>query len=323
MKKIIVGVDISKLTFDVALIMPNETVKYSQFSNGQKGFDLFQKWLERYKIEEAHICMEATGGYEEFLAQFLFDNHYQVSIVNPARTKAYARSLLARNKTDRVDAYIIAQFCFAQNPNLWMPSRQELQEIKVLYRCLQGLKEDGNRIQNRLDKLVGKSSIAIKVLEEILKVIEENKQEIESEIIFLLKAYPELKFQHDLLKTIPGISNTTATALLAELPEIGIFDNAKQVAAFAGLTPSHRTSGTSVRSSGVLSKVGSSTLRKLLYMPAIVAIRHNQVIQKFSQRLIAKGKHKMLVIAAAMRKLLQIAYGVLKSKQPFKASLHS
>ncbi|MBY0281113.1 MAG: IS110 family transposase [Alphaproteobacteria bacterium] len=322
MEKIIIGIDISKLTFNVALLVPNQPIRCTEFSNDQKGFQLLHKWLNCRKIAKAHICMEATGGYEEALAQFFFNYQYDISIVNPARTKAYSRSLLARNKTDKIDSLIIAQFCLAQNPNLWMPQKPELQEIKILYRCLQGLKEDDNRIRNRLEKLSGKSPVVIEVMERNLTAIKESKKKIEAAILSLLKGCPELKNQYELLKTIPGISNITATALLAELPDIKVFDKAKQVGAFAGLTPSHRTSGTSVRGSS-LSKVGSSTLRKLLYMPAIVAMRRNPIIQKFCHKLLEKGKHIMLVIAAAMRKLLQIAYGVLKSKQPFKLSLNS
>ena len=128
---------------------------------------------------------------------------------------------------------------------------------------------------------------------------------------------PDLKSQSQLLESIPGIGATTAALLLAELGDISHFSNARQVAAFAGLVPRIRESGTSVRGRSRLSKMGSSRLRKSLYFPAITALRFNPLIKAFGLRLSVQGKSKMLIIGAAMRKLLHLAYGVLKSQRPF------
>ncbi|MDP7619948.1 MAG: transposase, partial [Dehalococcoidia bacterium] len=129
--------------------------------------------------------------------------------------------------------------------------------------------------------------------------------------------HPELKRQRELLETIPAIGEITATLLLAELPDIERFASARQVAAFAGVTPKHRHSGSSVRGRTQMSKMGQARIRCALYMPAIVARRCNPVTKAFSDRLAARGKCPMVIIGALMRKLLHIVYGVLKSGKPF------
>jgi len=123
-----------------------------------------------------------------------------------------------------------------------------------------------------------------------------------------------------LLETIPGVSQKTAVAILAELPDVKTFKSAREAAAFAGLTPTVRQSGTSVRGKGSLSKSGNSQLRKALYMPALVAKRYNPVVKEFCEHLADKGKAKMVVVAAGMRKLLHIIFGVLKNEKPFACS---
>ena len=128
---------------------------------------------------------------------------------------------------------------------------------------------------------------------------------------------PSLKQQRDLLNSIPGIGDLTATRLLAEIVDINQYQSARQVAAFAGLVPKHRESGSSVRGRSKLCKVGTARLRKALYFPALVATQHNPIIKALSERLRDGGKCPMVIIGAAMRKLIRITFGVLKSGKPF------
>ncbi len=141
--------------------------------------------------------------------------------------------------------------------------------------------------------------------------------ELQQTIDQLVASHPELKSQRDLLESIPGIGKLTAYALMAEIGNWRNFPSARQLAAFAGLTPRQRTSGSSVRGRTKLAKTGNAHLRRALYLPAIVAWKHNPLIRVFCERLLARGLCKMAVIAAAMRKLLHIAFGVLKSGRPF------
>ena len=137
----------------------------------------------------------------------------------------------------------------------------------------------------------------------------------------LLKGDSNLALDCDNLQSIPGIGKTTAIAIISETPDINYLHNARQLAAFAGLTPRHRTSGTSLKGRSRLSKMGSATLRKALYFPAIVAKKHNPILSEFAQKLANKGKQTMVIIGAIMRKLLHIIYGVLKHKTPFNPNI--
>jgi len=321
MDESIIGIDISKQKFDATIFLKDGKQRHRVFSNIKEGFEQLKKWLEYLGVKEAHCCMEATGCYGDPLAFFMHEKGYKVSIVNPARIKAYAKSEGARTKTDKVDSQIIARFCKAHRPLLWAPLSPAEQQLKELYRCLQSIQEDRGRLSNRLEKIGKKTTFISKVWQDLLMLVEQKKKDVESQIYDLLQNNKELRVQVDLLKTIPGVKDKTAVAILSELPNIKNFKNAKEAAAFAGLTPYVRQSGTSLRGKGVLSKVGSPQLRKALYMPAIVAKNHNPLLKEFSARLSKKGKHSMTIIAAVMRKLLHIIFGVLKTQKPFTSSL--
>ena len=133
-----VGVDISKLKFDVVLINQMGKSKQNAFTNDQKGFDKFKPWLESFDALSAHVCMEATGRYGEDLALFLSNNSIKVSVVNPSRIKAFAQSEGLRVKTDNVDAGSIARFCKAHQPAPWLAPPSEIIEIRDLYVTVNG-----------------------------------------------------------------------------------------------------------------------------------------------------------------------------------------
>jgi len=312
----IVGIDVSKSKIDISVILENDKEKHKIFSNDQKGFKELERWLTSLSIYQAHVCLEATGRYGEELALFMYKHDHKVSVINPARIKAYARSEGCRVKTDKVDSSLIARFCRAQCPPCWIPPSFAEQQLKDLYRCRQSLMEDKNRVTNRLEKL-NEEKLSTKVWEELLIFLGKQIKVVDMQIHEFLKVNNDLGTQVELLKTIPGISDKTAVAILAELPNIKAFSNAKEVAAFAGLTPFERQSGSSVRGRGRLSKAGNSQLRKALYMPTVVAKRYNPVLKEFFMKLAMKGKPTMVILAAGMRKLLHIIFGILKTQQPF------
>lgn len=313
------GIDISKLKFDATLLLEGKKEKHKTFSNDQKGFEEMASWLQSLGAKEVHACLEATGSYGEKLSFFLHHQGFNVSVVNPARIKAYARSEGVRAKTDKVDSGVIARFCKAQSPSLWTPPSLENQQLKDLYRCLQSLIEDRTRISNRTENLE-KTRGSHDVWEKMITFIDKEIKEVEAQIKDLLKDNEELGKKANLLETIPGVSQKTAVAILAELPDVKTFKSAREAAAFSGLTPTVRQSGTSVRGKGSLSKAGNSQLRKALFMPTLVAQKHNPLVKEFCGRLADKGKAKMVVVAAGMRKLLHISFGVLKNEKPFACS---
>ena len=157
-------------------------------------------------------------------------------------------------------------------------------------------------------------------IREVIATLDDQIAQVERQIRQHFDDHPDLKRKRDLLTSIPGIGETTAGSVLAEIPHLDRFESAKAVAAYAGLSPRQRRSGTSIHGRPRLCKTGNSRLRKALYMPAIVALRFNPVLRLFAERLGAAGKHKRLIIGAVMRKLLVLAYGVLRSGKRFDAN---
>lgn len=310
------GIDIAKAKFDVCLIKPNGKAKHKVFANARHGFEQLVAWLDSHRVSDLHACLEATGSYGEGLALFLFETGFVVSLVNPAGVRAFANAGLSRTKTDKVDAELIARFCLAQRPVPWHPPAPELRELQALVRRLDALSEMRAMEENRLSSGVSTGAVRRSLEEHISYLVEQIKQ-TEALIRQHINSHPDLKQQSDLLDSIPGIGATTAALLLAEVTNIKQYTSARQVAAYAGLAPRERRSGTSVRGRVCLSKIGNARLRKALYFPAITALRCSQFFKAWAAPLRERGKSKMTVVGAAMRKLIHLAYGVLKTGKPF------
>jgi len=310
----VLGIDISKSKFDVALLKGNNKIKSKVFANNPEGFAELQEWLTSQSVANLHSCMEATSIYGNALARFLFSAGHKVSIVNPSRPKAFGRSELSRTKTDRADAKVIARFCAALHPAPWTPPAVEVEQLQALVHRLDNLTAMQQQEQNRLESA---DQILVEAILAHIDFLKEQITKTKNLIRDHFNQYPHLKAQRDLLTSIPGIAELTATVILAEIRDVSAFDTADQLAAFAGLTPREFSSGSSVHGKPRLSKIGNSRLRKALFMPAIVARRYNPPILAFCDRLTAKGKSKMSVIGAVMHKLLRQVFGVLKSQKPF------
>jgi len=313
------GIDVSKATLDVALLEPDRTKpRHRVFPNTADGHQQLLAWLKQMSQENqpVHTCLESTGTYGEAAALALHQAGHIISIVNPALVRAFGQSELARTKTDKADAQLIARFCRTHQPAAWTPPSPELRELQALVRRLEALEQMQRVEANRLETGVESATVRAQVQEHISYLqgqIEQTRVLIRSHI----DQNPTLREQRDLLTSIPGIAETTAALLLAELGEVKRFQSARQVAAFAGLVPRLKQSGTSVRGRSCLSKAGSPRLRKALYFPALTALRWNPLLKAPGERLRAQGKSKMLIVGAAMRKLLHLCFGVLKSGVPF------
>lgn len=319
MSKFILGIDISKLKFDAALLIPkNNKFKNKKFDNNQDGFNALVDWLNQNKVKNLSVCMEATGIYGEALAVYLYDAGYLVSVVNPAQIKGFAQSQLARIKTDKADAKLIAKFCRAITPSLWQPKPLYIRELQALVRRLESVTGMYQQECNR--QYVACASVC-ESIESVKSKLEQEIKDIKKKIKEHIEKNPILCEKRNLLITIPGVSDNTIAQVLGNIGEVEKFKNAKQLAAFVGLNPKQYSSGSSVLKHTRLSKVGDSRLRKAFYMPAIVAMQHNPIIKSFCERLKAAGKPSMAVVGAAMRKLIHMIYGILKSGKAFDPAL--
>lgn len=312
----ILGIDIAKEKFDIALYQGKELVGSGQFANNAAGFKKLSQWLNNKAAGQVKACLEATGRYGDALALHLHQADHQVSRVNPARVKKYAESQLQRNKTDQLDARIIADFCRTQEPSLWTPPACEKRELQEMVRRLSTLIKEQTREQNRLTSGI-ESQVVKESIEANLEFLAAQIAQLEQQIQSHIAQHPGLKRGKDLLTSIKGIGDKTAAIILGELPEVDNFDHVGQVVAYVGLSPEQHTSGSSVHKRSKLTKTGNQNLKTALYFPALSAIRHNPIVKALAERLQEKGKEKMVIVGAAMRKLLQLAYGVLKSGQPF------
>lgn len=310
------GIDIAKLKFNICLLSLNGKLKHKVFPNTEVGFQQLDAWFSKQGAQRIHACMEATGAYGEALALHLSTAGHMVSVVNPAAIKAFAGSRLSRTKTDRVDAELIARFCRAQQPPAWMPPAAEVRQLQALVRRLESLVEMRTMESNRLEAIITNEMVKASV-EDHLAYLDQQIRQTEALIRTHIDNHPTLKQQSDLLDSIPGIGEATAATLLAEITDITHYESARQVAAYAGLVPRERQSGSSVRRRTRLSKIGNARLRKALYFPAITALRCSPFFKAWAEGLRQRGKCKMSVIGAAMRKLIHLAYGVLKTGRPF------
>jgi transposase len=313
------GIDVAKVKLDCALRQPDGKYKHKVFDNNRSGFEALFRWLLDLGVTELRVCMEATGVYWESVAEFLANQGYVVSVVNPLQIKAFGASRLVRTKTDKVDAKLIAEFCKENQPEAWKaPSAQE-QALRAMVLRLDALQEMRLQESNRL-------AVAREVVRE---EIASHIQWLDNEIKNLIKKIrdridddPDLKQRKALLESIPGVGERTISTLLAFSLTPDRFKNARQVTAYAGLDPRQHESGSSVRGRPHISRFGHSVIRKLMYMPAMYTLYRTTWGRHFLERLTRNGKTPMTMIVAMMRKLLHVAFGVLKTGEKFNPSLH-
>jgi transposase len=287
----IVGIDIAKAKLDAALLV-GARFRQSTFGNTEAGFQQLLAWLAGHRPDRSppvHACMEATGNWGLDLADALHSRGVRVSIVNPARIKAYGESELARDKTDRRDAALIARFC-----------RTRAQEL------------------NRQKAGAASAAVAASIAAH-LDWLDQQIEAVLTEVRRLIEADPGLGKNLALVRSITGFGEISAAILLAELPNIAEF-TPKAPAAFAGLSPSERSSGTSVRRSGSISRIGSERPRRTLFMRALSAKRANNRLTGFVQRPTAAGKPPKVILLAVARKLLVYPHAVIRTRKPFTAS---
>lgn len=315
----VVGIDVSKKKLDVALLIGGK-IKSKVFENSPAGHKSLHDWLGQSKasLAELHVCMEATGVYFEPVACILHAAGIKVSVVNPACVKGFGHSENIRNKNDAVDAGLIARYCAAMAPALWSPAPLEQRQLRAWTARVQSLKDFRQQETNRLE------AHCITVMDDVAAYVNEHITWLDAEITRLEKEiddhidrHPGLKHDADLIRSIPGIGTATAAKILGHIGDVRRFESAKAFAAFLGVTPKQRVSGTSIKGRTMISRTGSSALRAALFMPSLVARHRNPILRRFAERLLSTGMTKKAVIGAVMHKLTHLVYGVIHTGKPF------
>lgn len=314
-----VGIDVGQ----EELVVCMEGCKPRGFKHNTMGIRKMLEWNRKMACDtELHFCLEATGVYGYSLATSLVSRFgVRVSIVNPAQIASFAKAQLRRTKTDNIDARVILAFAQSQHPPCWKPESKTQRQLCHLVTQADRLRRMLRQLSNRdhsfkyvpdLPEEVKKSQRSLR------RSIERQLANIEKAIEKLRSEDEELKEQVDLLCSIPGIASLSATRILAYSKNIIEERDPKALTAHAGLAPSQKQSGISIRGKSRIAKQGDRRLRNALFMPALVAAYHNPVLKVFYRRLVDNGKPKLLAIVAVMKKLLLLIQAILKRKIPFK-----
>jgi transposase len=316
----LLGVDISKAKFDVRLVPLQGSTHASKFTNEPKGFALLDTWLTSHQVSCAYAGLEATGPYGHALLVHLHARGHKVCLLNPRRVKDFAKSQGRRVKTDRVDASVIAAFLRAINPLCWTPAPQSAQDLQSLVRRRAQVM---NMLlaERRRQETPGAAAVVASLLRQI-ELLKKELAVITQAIKQHILQHMDLQKDERLLRTIPGFGQLVSATTLAEIPNIRSFQRARDVAAFAGLTPTLAESGSSVRKRGGMTGEGNGLLRQMLYMAALQAVkRPTNAFHPAYKAMVARGKSSKCALGALMHRLVRVAFGVLKHNTPFAPNL--
>jgi transposase len=324
--KAILGIDVSKSKLDchlvpdeAAVIPARRRVRSSvkayrrTVSNTEAGVRKLQEWMKSKGVEQAHVCLEPTSTYHELAFELLSVDHC-VSVVNARAVRHFADAMELVDKTDRIDAMVLAEFCRARRPVATRPLTEAERELRELSRRRTTLVQQAQQEANRLEST--RSKLARSSIQRTLKLLAKERAKIEAAIHKLIQQDDKLCQRAANYQSIQGVGTVVSATMLAEVPDLQNFDSARQAAAYLGVVPSKRQSGSSLNRSGGITKRGNTRVRAVLYMAGMVGMRTDPVLRAFAERLRKSGKKTKVIIVAVMRKLVHILYGIAKSGEP-------
>jgi transposase len=322
-----IGIDISKNTFDLALIKDNNPslIISDEISNDHKGIAKLEEFIKKQglKMEETLFCMEHTGIYCRLLSHYLAERKYNVWLEMPVQI---IRSLgVQRGKNDRIDAKRIAEYACLKKDKavLWQPPREVVIQINDLLTLRDRLVESRKSLNQPIKEFkdAGFKDTA-KLIESrcihTLKAIDKEIKQIEKDLDDLINKDSNLKKLYKLATSVPGIGKITAFTLIYFTDEFKLYLNAKQLACYCGVAPFEHTSGTSVKGKSRVSSFANKRLKKLLHLVALSCISSNRELSQYYKRKVSEGKNKMLVINAIRNKILQRLCAVIKRGTPYQ-----
>lgn len=307
MNNVFIGIDIAKNTIEISVRPSGEHWSASTEP------DVLIRTVDRLAaLEPATIVMEATGGYEARVASLLSTAGLPVAVVNPRQVRDFARAAGILAKTDAIDARVLALFAEKMKPECRPVPSEDEQTLKELISRRRQLVDMRTAELNRRQQTI--SPQVYKSISTLIESINQELDTIEREINTRIKADSAWRAKDKVIQSAPGIGETTASMLIAEMPELGTI-NRRKIASLGGLAPMNRDSGT-FRGRRMITG-GRSSIRAGLYMPMLSAIRCNPQIKTFYNRLIADGKPKQVAITACMRKMLTMLNAMIRDNQPW------
>jgi transposase len=310
------GIDVSKDTIDVQ----SDQLDHKVYENNLYGF----RKLMKSSGPGTHYVMESTGVYHEKLAHFLYNKDCSVSVVNPLIIKRFTQMHLRSTKTDKADAEMIFKYARQHNPVCWVPPEAYIEDCKDLNGVLSLLLKQRTALMNKMHSLNSKGSkeaVTLKSIKQSIRSLNRQIKRLEESMEQKIEQHdPELYHR---LKTIPGIGVKTAVFLIVITNGFKQFESSKQVSSYLGLSPSIRTSGSSVRGQSRITKSGNSHIRNLLFLSSFTASKYNPACRSLYERITQKGKSKKLALIAVANKLLKQAFAIAKSGMPYDAEYKS
>lgn len=286
--------------------------------NKQSGFAQAAIWINQWHKEKKIplvLCMEATGVYHENCAYFFYNKGFQVSIILPNKSKKYLQCLGLKSKNDEIDAQGLAQMGAEQKLPHWKPTVKFYGILRILTRQYQSLQEQINGESNRLHAASNsalQSKFEIKQTCKLISFFKKQLQEVTAEIKKHCESEPEMKNKFTEVCKIYGISILSASTVIAETNGFELFENYKQVVSFAGYDVIENQSGSHTGRTKI-SKKGNARIRRILHMPALVAIKQKESkFGKLYQRVSTKSGVKMKGVVAVQKKLLVMIYHIWK-----------
>ena len=301
-----IGIDVHKDTLEVC---GDRREEHWECRNDAEG--IAELLMTLAPLSPTLIVVEASGGYERRLVAEGYAAGLPVVVVNPTRVRRLAEALGIIAKTDAIDAYVIARFAAMVHPPVREPQSAEHQQLSALVTRRRQLLEMRTAEKNRLSTC---PDLMRTDIEEHLAWLDSRIEQLEDEVNDMLTNNPSWRERTALISTVPGIGKVTAATLMAELPELGTL-NRQKIAALAGLAPYNRDSGPRKRMRRIFG--GRAPVRRVLYMAALSATRHNPVIKRFYLHLLERGKEKKVALTACMRKLLVIVNAMARKQEPW------
>ncbi len=317
---IFAGIDVSARELVVALWSGAAQEEIRTFANTAAGHQQLLRYLRR-RHHPVRVCLEASGNYCLDLCFALqAAQEVELSVVNPRLARRFAESLGTRSKTDPVDARVLCLYAQRMPLVPWHPPTAASLHLRSLTRTIEaftGMLAQEKARQHASEAATALPRIIVQELKQHQRYLERRIQRLRREAVRIISRDAELARWFRLLQTTPGVAEASALQLLGELALLPATLDARQWVAYSGLDPKHHRSGTSVEWASRLSKLGNRRLRRALYMPALVAVRHDPHLRSFYERLCSHGKAPLQALAAVMRKLLHAFHAMFRLDQPY------